>query len=225
MHKLEAAWKLGDCLRTHHQLPPRPSEQATEMKGIGSCKWRNWRNGDMEDQVNLTFPSFYFFVAGTRSRTNSVGMGFTTSGNLLNWRWSFLVHWKVTLDSTAQWWDIWYCTSVYAGWFLSSICTEQPGRSAPKEVADVAPLSGMHGQGCRVVMWGIQPHITANQIWPTQRRLSSVPNMLPLTSTLDLTHARVQPFAIHYIHIQLSTGVRALTVSLVWLKLFHRPLK
>ena len=33
-----------------------------------------------------------------------------------------------------------------------------------------------------------------------QQRLSSVPNVLPLTSTLDLTRARVQPYTVLYPH-------------------------
>jgi len=43
---------------------------------------------------------------GTRSSTNGISTGFTSSGMQSNWRWSYPVHRKVTLDGNAQSWDL-----------------------------------------------------------------------------------------------------------------------
>jgi len=44
-----------------------------------------------------------------------------------------------------------------------------------------------------------------------QMRLSTVPNILPLTSTLDLADIIVQPYSLYHILILLSAGIRAIT--------------
>ena len=46
----------------------------------------------------------FSILVETRSSTNGVGTGFTTSGNPVNWRWSFPVRRKVTLDVLISCW-------------------------------------------------------------------------------------------------------------------------
>ena len=68
-----------------------------------------WRYGGLG---HWAFPSFYFLLVGTRSSTNGIGTGFTTSGNPVDWRWSFPVRRKVTLDVLIGCWTygiVWAC--------------------------------------------------------------------------------------------------------------------
>jgi hypothetical protein len=62
-----------------------------------------WRDGGLGHLITFLF---LFLSVGTWSSANGVGMGFITSGNQVNWRWSLSVHQKVTLDGTAQSWDL-----------------------------------------------------------------------------------------------------------------------
>jgi len=52
-----------------------------------------------------------------------------------------------------------------------------------------------------------------NHILTSQWRLSSVPNIIPLTSTLDLTHVCDQPYTLYHILILPSAGIHALTTG------------
>jgi hypothetical protein len=49
-----------------------------------------------------------------------------------------------------------------------------------------------------MVTCGVQGRVTANLILTSLQTLSTVPNILPLTSTPDLTRAHVQPYTILY---------------------------
>jgi len=156
----------------------------------------------MKVSDNWAFPTFYSLL-----RTGPVQMAsarvFTTSGNTVNWRWSFPGRRKVILDVRISRWTygiVRACMQVVSLFpcFLVYTCMLQPGSSALKEGDDVAALSSMRGQGCQMVAWGIQRRVTTNLILTSRRRLSSGPNILPLTSTLNLTRARVQLYTISY---------------------------
>jgi len=73
----------------------------------------------------------------------------------------------------------------------------------------------------------VQHRVTANLILTSHWTLTSVPNILPLTSTLDLTYSSVQPYNISYIHTWRGAGVRALTTpllcSILHLSMQHIP--
>jgi len=78
-----------------------------------------WRYGGLG---HLGISYFLFLVVGTRSSTNGFGTRCTTSGNPVNKGWNFPMHRKVTLDGTAQSWDLWSHTNVYAGCSHCSTC-------------------------------------------------------------------------------------------------------
>jgi len=61
-------------------------------------------------------------------------------------------------------------------------------------------------------MWDMQRWVTANVILTLRRRLSSVPNILPLTSSLDFTCTHVQPYTMYHILLLGSAGVHTLTL-------------
>jgi len=113
---------------------------------------------------------------------------------------------------TNSWWTceiVQACMRVVS---LFSICIQQPGSSALNVGYDPTVFSCMYGSGCRMVPEGAQQYVTDNLILTSWRRLCFLPNIFPLTSTLDNTHTSVQPCSFYHILILPSAGICTVTV-------------
>lgn len=121
--KMGASPKPWEGSRTNWPGSPKPPEQAAEMNEVGSCKWSHWQEWGYGGLGQLGILFFLFLFVVTQSGTNGVGTCFTTSGNSVNWKWSFHLHQKVTLDSTDTSLDVCNHISVYANCFICSTCT------------------------------------------------------------------------------------------------------
>jgi len=206
--------KISTTLVNNLTSQLRLPKHAVEMNEVGFWNWRNWEKWRDRGLVQLHISIFQFLFVGTQFSTNGIGTGCTSCGNPVIWTWSCRVHWKVTLDGIDQLWNLWDHTRVFAGCLFCSTCTKQPRSSAIKEGDNVMALSGGYGYGCLAVMCIVQCRVTTNLIWTSRRRLRAPPKTEPLTSILDLTHARVQLYTIYHILILRSTGIYTLIYML-----------
>lgn len=112
-HKLVAGQTPREFMWSNWWVARRPTEYAVQLNEVGSPKWRNWPEWRAGDNVNWVFASV--FIVGTWSSTTGFGTGFTTSDHLVNGRWRFPIHRKVTVHVTAHELNFQDCMSMYVG--------------------------------------------------------------------------------------------------------------
>jgi len=173
----------------HQDHPNDPRRRRKSHYGSGGIEgmeiWRFRSIGHFHLSISLV---------GTQSSTNGVGTGFHHLRKSSQLEVEFPCAPTGHPGCTAQLREIGARTSVNAVCFLCSTSTQQPGSSALNQSDDVLPLSEMRGKVCQAVTCGVERRVGVNLIWTSRRRLSPVRNIFTITPTLDLTHARVQPY-------------------------------